>query len=79
MSPCALGLVFIICYFLIGKQNQMKVKNFLNSNQKIILGGFFLVGIYLFYNNYFFQVKKCDNCDNCDNCDDCNCKENIDY
>jgi hypothetical protein len=50
LSPCLIAVIVIIIYIVSGKQNQVKIKNFINKNQKILIGLLILGGIYYFMN-----------------------------
>ena len=50
LSPCLIAVIVIIIYIVSGKQNQVKIKNFINNNQKILIGLLILGGIYYFMN-----------------------------
>ena len=50
LSPCLIAVIVIIVYIAIGKQNQMKLKNLVNKNQKILIGLVIVAGAYFFMN-----------------------------
>ena len=51
LSPCLIAVIIIIAYILIGRQNQMKIKTFVNKNQKSIIAIAVIGGVFYFMNN----------------------------
>ena len=48
LSPCLIAIVVIITYILIGRQNQIKIKNYINQNQTIFIS-IIVIGSILFF------------------------------
>ena len=51
LSPCLIAVIVIIIYIFMGKQNQVKIKNFIiNRNKKVFIGLLIFGIIYYFMN-----------------------------
>ena len=50
LSPCLIAVIVIIVYVVMGKQNQSKLRNYVNKNQKIFVILAIAAGLYYFMN-----------------------------